>query len=87
MLKSLCDPIIPFYAYKLTCRYKLFIFFEFRPNRKDKLEQTNISIGGFQPIHRDWNDKRHELCAVGQNKKSDQQSIYLVHQRGEYDVT
>ena len=30
----------------LTCRYKLYIVFASRPNMKDKLEQTNISIAG-----------------------------------------
>ena len=28
-----------------------------------------MSIGGFQPIPRDYNDKGHDLCAGGQNKR------------------
>ncbi len=27
-----------------------------------------MEIGGFKPIHRDFNDKGHDLCDGGQNK-------------------
>ncbi len=39
-------------------------------------------IAGFPPIHRDCNDKGHDLCIGGQNKSPIDNHFVFVHHAG-----